>query len=729
MNIITKGDILYLCKLYGFSVREEQYYDILEELEELYNYNIEYNLTPFEVSDFLKKFNNHISKKFNLKYSLDENKLLNIILGPIVKKINKDNEKTSIDELVTIDNDLAKYYLLFFILKVNSLKNNVDYECLIQTIIWKNITLLLKYTNTLKYEYWCSKEEPKIRFHFLNYFDTIPNFLKFIYSYLWKYVEFNLNDFKNRMNEIKDICEIIDEKYKVCNIYELQKKGKIEITKIFDNFNIYDVKEIFYEYINFVLGIKFYEVEELNSVTYFIEIIIGYIAEKNKKILNKINNDFFKTKSISCNLNKDEINALLNKNKDNFFEKQLLENFNLTEKEINKYKMPSYLYDTFEESSVINDKFNFFYNNIFLELLSKFLNKYYLNRYDKNFMNKIENNYYWKRHICFLCENLSLLNEKKEIIEKFIYKYIYISEMNNDKDEKNIQYIGNPLNENVFDILEKKEIIYDSYDKNALSKEIKKHFIEFKNIEFGSIDPLVFVDNNLLSSKSRLRFSYYEQMGDVLYKIIILDFMLDGILKYKSNYESLYLSANFQNKLCSIININKIIKTNGLHFGKENAYNEADYLEALIYELYRTNGYYKTKLFIQELLISNDSISENKKINSTSKCYKCYEETYNLLDFKIPKLSFQYDGTKKYDVVYSLITQLVYSTNQLIIINNNFKKGINNQHEYVQRLFFPDDYNEIGYYWSLYALFTKSFEEYYKCLCILYECNKNKKSE
>ncbi len=708
MNIITIDSLSILCTNYSINVDNEKIYSILKEvIINIRKINLRYEIFSYITNSFC-------NNEFFIS-QIDIEKILNIILRTIVIKLNKNELITTIVNF-DVDTRIVKDILINFLYECYKLQNNEN--DFIQKLIIKNLYEIKKYINTLIFRNSVNEfDRLNINYNFLTYYKQIPTFLKFVCFYINKH-------YSNQcitMNNMSEVLEIIDETEKVENLNSLRNIGKNKLANIFINFNILNSDVILKQYFIFIFN-SLIMYDYLENKILFLEIIIGYIFKKNPKIFEKINNDFFRKNKISHDLSEQNVIDIFNKNNDEFLVQQIIDNFNLNQNEIDNLKLSRYLFDDTDiGKNELDKKFNELYNGHYSKQIKLFLDKYYKNHYDEeNYLNKLFINKYWKRNICVLCENNELFKTKNNYVEEFFYKHIYVSELNIGNDNKKIYYYNFPLSEKSnFDLIKQKEIIKDSYNKNLilslLNDNIKKINC-YDGLNLNNIDPIVFVDNNLLSASNRLKFSFYEQLGDILYKIIIIDLILDGRIKYSSNYQEIYLSSNFQNKLSKIIDLNKIIQTNNLHFGKDNKYNDADYFEAFIYEIYRTNGYKILKDFIIKILTKNQSTYIDKDIESTSKHYEWINIVASVINFSVPKLSLRFDGLSGNECVYKLIKELVESTRMLVYIKNAFDKGLFVEKNRIFRtIFLPDDYNDISFYWSMYSLFINDFESFFDC--------------
>ncbi|MDE6473268.1 MAG: hypothetical protein K2K73_02535 [Ureaplasma sp.] len=155
--------------------------------------------------------------------------------------------------------------------------------------------------------------------------------------------------------------------------------------------------------------------------------------------------------------------------------------------------------------------------------------------------------------------------------------------------------------------------------------------------------------------------------------MIITDLILEYKLKYTNSYHEYYLSAEFQTKISKILKISNYIQTNNLHFGEEDCYSESDYFEALLYEIYRINGYKATKEFLEKILMKFEDIITNEEIIEDS--INEYQWTNNLspsLNFKLHKLSIYFDGLDEKHTVQKLINSFICDYFKLITNDNNF---------------------------------------------------------
>ena len=190
-----------------------------------------------------------------------------------------------------------------------------------------------------------------------------------------------------------------------------------------------------------------------------------------------------------------------------------------------------------------------------------------------------------------------ILKDKKEISIKeidgllsyFIARFEYIYSGKYQVISTNYSALNKKAiltNMNMF--LDEKHILNDL---NKVSDDIWRTFIEY----------------DLLSLEDIMNWSKYEQKGDKLYAIIINKLIIKGNLR-ESRDKSIYESAIFQDKIFKKMNLSKhLIKSEILW--KKN-FKNADYLEYLLFALFKNYGYGAAESFLINLLKDANEFKE-----------------------------------------------------------------------------------------------------------------------
>ncbi|MDE6289880.1 MAG: hypothetical protein K2L64_03870, partial [Ureaplasma sp.] len=374
--------------------------------------------------------------------------------------------------------------------------------------------------------------------------------------------------------------------------------------------------------------------------------------------------------------------------------------------DIENYNIPKYLMLDFnniiqdneqKNKEIIFKKTSEYIDNIFKNRIQQFLEKYYHNKYSnddlKILIESIKERIRICRVICFIYENENILNDESKI-DKYIYKIIFKNEMSE----------GIPI-----------QIINDCYDEKIILNDIENLFRKYKLENSNNIQKIVFVDSNLLSRVSRLKFKSLEQKGDIIYRMIITDLILEHKIKYIDNFHEYYLSSKFQKNICEILKISDHIQSNNLHFGDEDRYDDADYFEALLYEIYRTNGYANTKNFIYKILCKIQSIKSNNDIWEISlQHYNWTNKLTKLLNFNISKLSIYFDGLDHKGVCYKLVNSFI--RDYCLLKTADFKENTSMRYRMIEinEIILPSKMEHNSLMMSLYNLFHNDFDEFDK---------------
>lgn len=478
-------------------------------------------------------------------------------------------------------------------------------------------------------------------FHKSNFLNgNIPNFILLLLfgtnSYKRNFMLVKLSkaiSFEDYMIKLNSILEKIDDKsFNNLNLFKLNKKGKNEylnyLAKSKDKFSELSDQPEKIEVINkrFIYG--FYNWNEENEInwTFITNVVVGYFIEKKLEIKpNLILNEIFVELTKSDIGDNEIINGIILGSTIPIFKKYY--NIFFSTEIRKKIKLDNFGIYTKTESGQISqyfeNKLKSFYENEFKKELINFLDKYYKDNYDINNYNNDINDF----HIILidiLYSNFEVLKLNENSLDNFMYAWIYHHDMRGYYLESSMK--SNNLNEyyymNFFtDNRFASPVVSTSYNKGNVINLIKKNII-FVDIDISKIDPIVFVDNNMLSSNDRIKFNHMECSGDVLYRIIIVHLKLNAKINFDNEID--YFSQKFQNQLCKTLNISKIVQSNGLHFGDNFTFPDADYFEAFLYDFYLKFGYKEAYKLIEKLLKINwnNFVTEEKIIDYIEEDYK-----------------------------------------------------------------------------------------------------------
>lgn len=630
-------DFLDLFNFYDLNFNENEFniylnnYQINDKFEQQYFDQIYDKLYSSKIKNTLliniKKF-----EQFSII-----NKIINIILKPIIKKVNKYDKLIAINSFKNFQYTEFKYFcfeLLIYIFKQNYRDNYFEVFYLL------NKDSLKKYFNNLEIEFIIKHNYFVWNWQRINLFDNwknTPIFLKYLsYFFSRKNFEIYYYDILSK----SDYSDIITYNNDIISWDKLNEIGIKKIKELFKNFNIIEN--------NYILN-RFKCILSINTDGFndFFSIIIGYLFLKCPKEYKKLINFFYDNYNINSLMSKEDVLYKINLNSGLYMDisKYIEDNF--------KFKLPNscakrkeyfdvqYLKTSLEN---IKDKMK--------EIITRFLNKYYKNCYiNLNIDNFIDNVFNLnfivpadKYTFLIILDYINEINQK--YIDEWIYKFIY--QWDNTFLDKIAQI--RISNKNSY-------VLLDSYDPKKTQNSLKEYFSNFSfEINSNNISPIVLIDNNMLSVISRSEFAYFEKMGDILYNIIINDLILDSKLEYIDNYQQYYMSAFFQNKLASIFDISQYIQTNGLHFGEKEKFENADYLEAILYQIYKNNDYNIAKKFIIELLTKTNNIIDCSKYkNELINKYPYLDEWQKMYpnDFVFSENEFHYtDGSSIINVPY-----------------------------------------------------------------------------
>lgn len=512
---------------------------------------------------------------------------------------------------------------------------------------------------------------------------NIPNFILVLMVGIKTYNrQSSPTNFEEYLIELNSIFEKIDDKsFNNLNLFKLNKIGNEKISqsllecsdairKIIDD---KDLNEKISK--QFIYGLyRFNETSNVNW-TLVMNIIFGYLSEKQFYIqlenLLKRFFDKFPAKNVDYNQIKYDtivhsINPVFVESLSNFFPEEIKTKMNID----NLEKYISMNDD--QMTSFFSNKLNHFYENEFKSELLDFLNKYYKDNYNIENI-KIDLNQFNKLIIAIVYDNFDLLKNYRESFDSLLYAWIYLHEMkvfyidkfHENKSYSYFNYIDwFNLNNN------SSQVISSIYDSSVVIKLIKK-YINIDN-DVSLINPMVFIDNNMLNAHDRIKFNFMECSGDILYKIVINHLKLNAKILFSNDVD--YFSAKFQNKLCESLNISKIIQSNGLHFGNKKSFEIADYFEAFIYDFYLKFGYDQIYNLIYNLFLRNcfKSCVDKYKIELIDKEYK--KMVFDASDISIKTnilkilLYFDFSSEKnngkfsKEKIVFKLLKDLIDSS-------------------------------------------------------------------
>lgn len=516
----------------------------------------------------------------------------------------------------------------------------------------------------------------------------MPKSLKLLNKIIIKKIEneqiTNFIQFKSFITKINTFFKSLDDDFFKLDYLYLKKVGKEQYTKKIpktnQKLNEFDEKILNLLFIEFKEKVKFWfylnkwkSNEEIEVFKYIFFINVGWLHNNEENLFNKFCNDL--------------INKYSKINDENTYKKELIGNqsnyingiyFDGKINTFDKYQ-ESWVKNEFETKDYEEEIKKILKNKIQPNLIEIFNNKginFQIENLDFDFINRqMLGKSIWDVVLLIFNDNYELLIKDEEWLENFIYRFVYQNEMLNFWDEKR----------------KEKTIILDSYNKEKLVEKTKKFLSKFldKSNEIN-IDPFIFVENNLLSPSKRVAFARYEYFGDILYKLIIDSLKLKCVIKADDKIN--YFSSNFQNKLASEIGLDKMIETNGLFFdSKKKSFELADYLEALLWNLYLDKGfeyaYNSTKKMFEnsfsEYLIDENIMKNLEDYKNSNKMIKnlelIYEEDNLCFLFEEQRFIFE-DNIVSNDVIQKLTRNIVKN---FILINQydnkeNFKNYIFN---------------------------------------------------
>lgn len=584
--MINKFTIIENYNLLNYEIlksKKEKFQNFIFNLE----LNQKYYLYNEKINDFSKQLETYISKIQNFKnilnytkffhqnfiYDLIVNKFINHIFKPIFKSF-KSLDSNNIEETKILKKLLFVLIIDFFE------KENISF---LEFIFKEEHNKLMNIfcTEYCKLRIKISKQNI-INIPLFNCMDNIPKILILVCS-------IQNNDYENFNNDLKELNEVIkftDENLNMnkIDLFQLRTEGlfiKIE-NKLIDNYNEHTQKEI----IKILFG--YYSIFDLDLKIEFekFKIILAYFKKHNIKIIDKFLN-LIKS-SITNESTQLDIEELVKKS--NPIINNYIEFLNLSKIDA---KIDDRLNDLNKNKDSIRKENKKFFTKILKEKIQIFLEKYYHNSHNSNNIEKLikyhcedAKIFFWNNILLIVEQNWLKISSNNLILDKVIYGLIYSYEMTLDESDN----INN--------------IIFDNYDSIKINENYKINFKKYNELLKGyKLNPIVFVDNNLLSVKNRKIFSKYEKKGDLLYEIIIKWLILEA----KIEFSDVYLSSKFQDTLIESLNFANIIQTNDLSFGKNFEYKQADYFEALLFDIYSQTSINVLKEFILKLFTNNCS--------------------------------------------------------------------------------------------------------------------------
>lgn len=574
------------------------------------------------------------------------NKLKAIILKPLLTMIDKDEETIKINDIEFYTDSISEtlFYIITSII-FNVIGDNINanwirdeynkqilyskLESFIYTEYIKEMMRTYKnIDNNLEEKKWYSgTTNNKIGdwniVKILNrpefFENNIPNFILVLlfginsYKDESKFRKFTLS-LDDCLIKLNGIFEKIDDKaFNNLNLFMLNKVGSKEYIKYSENSNINinnlvnDPETLEIMNSRFIYGLYDQSNENIINWTMITNIIIGYLIEKKIKIkpdflfqeiFSKLTqSDTYSNEALN-NIMLDSISPYFIKNSKNFLSQEVLKKIKINNSKKYDNKKNGELLEYF------NVNLKYFYENEFKKELINFLDRYYKDHYNINNY-KSDLDHFYIILIDILYSNFKIFEQDKKSLDYFLYAWIYFYDMrgyyfsDSFKSNDSINYYyTNFFTENKH----ANSVISTSYDdKNIIS--LMKKYIGLDEKTISKINLIVFVDNNMLSSEDRINFNHMECTGDLLYKIIILHLKLNAKINPDNKID--YFAQKFQDKLCKSLNISKIVQSNGLHFGAETTFPDADYFEAFLYDFYIKNNYKETYELIKDLFEKN----------------------------------------------------------------------------------------------------------------------------
>ena len=574
--------------------------------------------------------------------------------------------------------------------------------------------------------------------------DKMPKSLKLLNSLVFKVVfsqeNIDFTFFKSYLNDINTIFKTLDDDYFKLDFFLLYKMGVTEFNKI--TFSYQDEVENYHEKVSRlfckeIIRNLYYHISQqkkdteslLKVLEYLFYINIGCLFKNEKELFLKKMNEF-----------KKKYNHIKN---DAEFKKEMIgTTFDINEQFFGGYIDVVYewqleWYDNKFKVNKYKNKIQAIIDEMIIPSTIKVLNenniKYDIKSLNFEFIARHINKSIWDPVILTFGENYDFLKTKKEWFDEFIYKFIYCNEMCNfwNKERK------------------EKTIILDSFNKITFYKNLEGILGDYlDNKEIQGFNPIVLVDNNLLSPESRVTFARYEYYGDILYRILINSFKLNGTLKINNDID--YLSKDFQNLICEKIGLVDIIQSNNLSFDLvNNKFNKADYLEAFIWELYLKKGFvfvskYFLKIFNNHLqkYLNNEELFEKcdeylkdhpkiKYINLFSN----WQKVFYLIDEQVYRVS---DAEQ---VIYKLTRDIFYDFIKIISFENKsiFENSIHNYITLEKSVIYDYELHNIelqlglmnekikDFFWiNLLELFQNDFSKFEEIVNEIYESKNNK---
>ncbi|MGL4951365.1 MAG: hypothetical protein ACRC4L_00105 [Mycoplasma sp.] len=415
-----------------------------------------------------------------------------------------------------------------------------------------------------------------------------------IFLFIFNKENINANEFIKKWNELKII---VGNEVSILDNDKLLKEGKL---RVFDYIELNVGSEASNEFLlnnnNLIKmlslplfsDIKKMNDEKLRKITISILLLIGYtslFSQRPEKVVHEIVEFFKKNKKLKNQVVKKKIRWFYNSYKQIFGEKLILE-------------LDTTILNSIQDNPKILDLKKEVINKFIEQKWKPKVMEFLLREYNERNYNISDYKLEWVNSFyLFVMENWNDLTTKySDDLNKVIFAFLYIID-NNGLDDKNLldSNLYTPFDDNgkyifpnIFD--ESKAIA----DINIICKEI--------NLNPKGVNPICLIHNNMLSRKNKMEFSELEYLGDKLYSIIISHLQINCLIKQcGKNFES----AEFQNKIWSSTSLSKSIQSNGLLFIDGKDFEVADYGEALLWELYKSNDYWKIYWMIYELIKTN----------------------------------------------------------------------------------------------------------------------------
>ncbi len=625
--MISTNEILLMCQVINADinlqhVNKELYENFYEKLigkihNRKDNHNLEekYRKLYDELNDFVFDIKWKASRLIPIRFFSNNDiryeykfikNIIRLLFKPIIKISDNPNDekidRTLVSDFIHHDNSWESKLLYLFLMIYND--NEKTYNCFHNWIKNKYLSdikpkmesmIYSEYFAEYKIQQKTKQENELLKFLNAKFNNQECDFnINFIFdSFGFKISLMSKNDLDLLFIEMDDFFS----KFKpAIKPIDFQKNGekflKQQIALLRPN--EFQVQEEYVRYLSAVLKREFSKSSPFNCLVgnipdigflYIFHLYLGQSIKNDKKRPSTIIKNLFselkdkKEKEIESLISK----LLIGKNFDlAFVPEPILYKYSEILKDKLKYPSPELLESILkvlkkEESEGISEIINFGNNA---------LKQYVIDMFSKYNM-KFENYEISKKDWSWLLYELAFLKENwdqissidSKVADQLLYQICY-----------HLEIIPNSYNE---------QIIKEKISSN-LSKYIDKKYLD-------KIDPIVFADNNMLSSDNQKKFADYEYFGDKLYKVVIDYLKLDYVLLSIKSID--YDTKKLQEKLADIFNIDDIIQSNGLIFFNQESYSSADYLEAFLMSLYlaSNNDLHIVINFVHKLFIEFNS--------------------------------------------------------------------------------------------------------------------------